>query len=415
MSIEVDDTTSGDERLDPADERGRIRSGVLFCLKVFVVAKVGLSVLALASVALLPDATRIPGAAELQIPGPVGVPGWAAQATTAGWHNMFTAWERFDALWFLRIADEGYRIGDGSAAFFPGWPLLIRGGSVVLGGHPFAAATLLGNLAAFGAMVVLYFLTVSERGERQARDAVILLAVFPTAFFLFAPYSEAPFLLFTLLAFWGARREKWWIAGLAGAAAALTRNVGLLLVPALVVEALIRRREDGGRLAPRLLGAVGPAAGTLAVLAYWASVTGDWLEPIHVQTTWQREGAFAGATLVEGTREAFGWIGVFPGGYHLMDWLLVVPVLGAAVWGAFILRPAYSVYVWASMLVPLSYAFEPRPLMSLPRFTLVLFPLLWVGTDLIERRRVPKTALVAGSAATLGALTLLFTNWYYIF
>ena len=49
----------------------------------------------------------------------VGVPGWPAPSFEQGWHNAFAAWERFDALWFLRIAEGGYRLRDGSAAFFP--------------------------------------------------------------------------------------------------------------------------------------------------------------------------------------------------------------------------------------------------------------------------------------------------------
>ena len=60
---------------------------------------------------------------------------------------MVTAWERFDALWFLRIATDGYRLHDGSAAFFPGFPLAIRFLSPVLGGHPLAAGFLISNLA----------------------------------------------------------------------------------------------------------------------------------------------------------------------------------------------------------------------------------------------------------------------------
>ncbi len=135
-----------------AAELGRIREGIAYCLKVFIAVRIGLFVLVLVSVALLPSAAEIPDAAALSIPGPVGVPGWAAHPITRGWHNVFTAWERFDALWFLRIADAGYRTSDGSAAFFPGYPLAIRALSFVLGGRPFAAAMLVSNAAIFGAM-----------------------------------------------------------------------------------------------------------------------------------------------------------------------------------------------------------------------------------------------------------------------
>ena len=127
---------------DPNDaERQRIRRGVAYCLKVFIGVRIGLFVLVLVSVALLPSAAKIPDAAALSIPGPVGVPGWPAHPITHGWHNLFTAWERFDALWFLRIADAGYRTSDGSAAFFPGYSLVIRAASVALGGRPTGTAS----------------------------------------------------------------------------------------------------------------------------------------------------------------------------------------------------------------------------------------------------------------------------------
>ena len=45
---------------------------------------------------------------------------------TAGWHNLWDATVRQDALWFLRIASEGYVSHDGSAAFFPLYPFAIR-------------------------------------------------------------------------------------------------------------------------------------------------------------------------------------------------------------------------------------------------------------------------------------------------
>jgi Mannosyltransferase (PIG-V) len=396
-------------------EARRIREGIVYCLKAFVTVRIGLFVLVLASVALLPSAVKIPNAAALQIPGPVGVPGWPAHATTPGWHNLFTAWERFDALWFLRIADAGYRVGDGSAAFFPGYPIVIRAVSFVIGGHPFAASLLVSNAALFAAICVLYFLTTSELSERVARTTVLFLVIFPTSFFLFAPYSESLFLLLSVTSFWAARRRRWGVAAAAGIVAALTRNVGLLIAPALLVEALQQRGEDRRPLLPTLAAACAPALGTLGYLAYWGNRTGDWFTPITVQQTWQRSPQFPATTLWDGTLEAFRWIGFYPGGYHLVDWLIVVPILLAAAYAAARLRPTFSAYLWLNLLIPLSYVFHARPLMSLPRFALVIFPAIWAMADVTERGWLPRTAVVGISAAGLGMLAMLFANWYYIF
>ena len=346
---------------------------------------------------------------------PVGVPGWAAHPVTPGWQNLFTAWERFDALWFLRIADSGYRLGDGSAAFFPLYPLTIRAVSVLLLGRPFAASVLVSNAAFLGALVMTYLLTVLELDERRARTTVVLLAFFPTSYFFLMPYSESLFLLLTVSAFWGARRGRWFLAGTCGALAALTRSVGIVLAPALAFEALHRRTEGRGRAWPGLAAAAATGLGTLAYLGWWRARTGDLLAPFSKQENWQREFSWPWISLWNGTRSAFRLIGTANGGYWLVDWLIVVPVLALSVYAITRYRPSYAVYLAGSLLIPLTFVFEDRPLMSMPRFVLCLFPAFWAAAELAERFHVPRWGLAAAGAAGLGVLSVLTVNWYYIF
>ena len=382
----------------------RVREGLLYCLKVFLAVRVGLLVLALLGVGLIP-------ALE-----PASVPGWAAHpATDPGWHNLFTAWERFDGLWFLRIAADGYRVSDGSAAFFPLYPIAIRIVSWGIGGHAFAAALVVSNLSFLVAMCVLYFLTASELSEGAARRTILYLAIFPTSFFFFAPYSESLFLLLAVSSLWAARRGRWGLAGALGALAALTRSVGLVLLPALAVEAVHQRKVDCEPLMPRLLASSLVGVGTLAYLAYWGLRTGDLLAPIHQQANWERVAAGPWGSLIEGTKMAFRYPGQYPGAYWLLDWLIVVAVLAAAIFALVRFRPGYTVYLWAGLVLPLSFVFPGRPLMSLPRFVLPLFPVFWAMAVAVERGRIPHEALVAVGSAGLGLLTVLYVNWYYIF
>ena len=401
--MKIEDRSASTELRAGVSERDRILRGLRYCGGVFLVLRIGLTLLALAGVALLPSLE------------PVDVPGWPAHPTTPGWHNLVTSWERFDGLWFLRIATAGYVNGDGSAAFFPLYPLTIRAVSPLLGGHPLAAAFLVSNAAALGAMVVLYFLTASEFDESVARRAVLYLAVFPTSFFLLAPYSESLFLLLVLVTLWAARRSRWWLAGAAAALAAATRNLGVLLILPLAVEAIHQARERRRSPVLPLVASAGALVGLAAYLWYWAAVHGDALAPLHQQATWLREFSFPWVSLVRATDVAFTFIGVYPGGYHLMDWLLVTPALVAAGWVAIRTRPLYGVYTWASLVAPLSFIFEPRPYMSLPRFLLPLFPILWAGAVWAGRRRGVHEALMAASAGILGLLTVLFVNWYFVF
>ncbi len=404
MRAETAPAVGVEVRADRARDRERIRRGVVYCLGVFAAVRVALTLVAALGTALLPHLD------------PVGVPGWPAPEPTAGVHNFVTAWERFDALWFLRIADGGYVDGDGSAAFFPLYPLLIRGLSPVLGGHPLAAALLISNAAFLGALITLYLLTAPEWGERVARRSVLYLAVFPTALFFLAPYSESPFLFLALLSFWAARRGRWEVAGVAGALAAATRSIGIVLAAALLVEGIHQWREGRpGSPARPAVWALMVGSGTGLYLAYWGVVSGDWLAPFHQQAGWQREFELPWATLWAGTREAFRWIGQYPGGYHLLDWLLVIPALVAAGWVALRARPGYTVYTWGALLVPLSYVFADRPFMSLPRFLLVAFPLVWAAAVWAERRRGVHEALLGLSAMGLGVMLVLFANWYFVF
>jgi Mannosyltransferase (PIG-V) len=388
---------------DPSDtsDDPRLRDGLLPCAITFLAVRIGLIVLAALATGLFPARDA------------VSVPGWIAPALGHGWHDVFSAFERQDALWFLRIADTGYALRDGSAAFFPLYPLLVRATSWLVGGHLLFAATLVSNVAFFGSLLVLYDLTVREFSRDVARRTIVYISIFPTAFFFFAPYSESLFLLLSLIAFREARRDRWWGAAGAGALAALTRSLGVVLAPALLVMAL-ERRGDGGILWARLLAGAAVLLGPLAYLGWWGVSHGDALQPIHAQENWQREGAFPLTTLWSGLKLALG-VGVPDPNYWLIDFLVVAVVIVAVLAGLRRLPLPYLTYALGSLLIPLSYPFEPRPLLSMPRFVAVIFPAYWVLADAAERRTLPHTAIVATFAGGLTLLAVLFMNWWHIF
>jgi hypothetical protein len=401
------------------EERGGLRDGLLYCVKVFVGTRLALAVIGLIGVALLPDFSQVSEGVRGQlpiVPTSVSVPGWPAHPVTPGWHNLFTAWERLDALWFLRIATQGYAKTDASAAFFPLYPALIAALSFVFGRHPFAASLVISNAAFLGALMVLFVLTRTEFSDEAGRKAVFYAAVFPTAFFFLAPYSESLFLLLALMSFWSARRRRWALAGATGALAALTRNIGVLLVAALVVEAVHQWMERGRDRVPvkEVLWSLLPGVGLGAYLLYWQTFSGDWLAPLHQQANWQRELANPLVTLGRGTDDAFRFLGIYPGGYHTLDWLIAVPVLGAGIYAAFRMRPTYGVYAVATLLVPLASMFAARPLIAYSRYALPVFPIYWAFARWTKGRRVAHELLVAASAAFLGLMALLFVNWYYV-
>ncbi|MGI8749889.1 MAG: hypothetical protein ACR2J6_04955, partial [Thermoleophilaceae bacterium] len=61
----------------------------------------------------------------------------------------------------------------------------------------------------------------------------------------------------------------------------------------------------------------------------------------------------------------------------------------------------------------LSYPVTPQPLMSLPRFLVVLFPIfMWLGAVCSERGSTERVA--AAFALGLGLFTTQYASWYFI-
>jgi len=122
-------------------------------------------------------------------------------------------------------------------AFFPFYPWMVHLFAIpfsLLGLNAIATATLAGvivsALGALAGMLALYDLTSETLGEQGAMRAVFYLLIFPTGFFLVQVYTEGLFvgLAFACLAM--LKRKHMVYAALFGAAATLTRAVGVALV-----------------------------------------------------------------------------------------------------------------------------------------------------------------------------------------
>jgi Mannosyltransferase (PIG-V) len=338
---------------------------------------------------------------------------------------------RWDAAWYLRIAESGYGGSDVRAAFFPLYPLLVRVAATPLGASPGAllAAAYAVSLAAFlGALVLLHRLVSLELGRPLAQPALLLLAVFPAAVFFGAPYSESVFLLLAVGAFYAARTGRWAWAGAAAAGAAATRSAGVpLLLPLAMLwwSARPRRLRDAGWL---LLAPLGAAA----YAGFLGLAEGDAWRFLDVQDAWSREltvplaGAWDGlGAAIDGARQLLSGqteVAYFekaagdPYRVAAINLMLFGSLAFALVACAGCLRrlpTAYGAWVAASLVLPLTFPVKPQPLMSLPRFLAVLFPIfMWLALWSEERRATTRVAAV--SALGLGLFTAQFASWHWI-
>lgn len=316
------------------------------------------------------------------------LPGGYVPPETSGFGDIIIGnWLRADALWYLKIADQGY--GDfGTYAFFPLFPIAARLlGPLVGGTH--IAALILANAACLAGLSLLYSVFDRLFDSAWARAGIMGLALFPTAFFLTAPYAEALLLLFGAVALLAGANRRWALASIFGALAALTRPFGFLIF--LPLAALGRR--DLRKAWPTV------AAPIVAYLgwALWVGIdSGDLLHIFRVQSIWQRELQLPPLTVVAALGQLVAVWGSSLGPYYLLDVLALFAgfALIGAIWIASRsdkLRPtakSLAVYGSAILIVPLSVPFPPRPLLSIPRFALALFPLF------ASYRLLPRLALV---------------------
>jgi hypothetical protein len=382
----------------------RLRDGLRPCLVVFLAARIGLSLMSVVAVGVIEPFP------------PVNVPGRAGPAATPGWHNAIDGTERQDAVWYLRLADDGWSGDDASAAFFPLYPLTVRAVAWVLPGDTLLAALLVSNLAFLGALLALFALTADAFGVRVARRAIVVAAIFPTAFFFLAPYTESLFLFLSILAFRAARHDRWSRVAVWGALAALTRSVGLLLIPALLVEAFASRRGRGVNhrgvraVTARVAGAAAIALGPLSWFAWWGLAHGNWLAPLDAQRRWGRVLQPPWVSLARAIDFAWSYRS-----YWLLDLVIVaIAVVGLAL-AIPALRASEITYGALSVLVPLVDPFWDRPLLSAPRFVAVVFPALWGLSGVGLGRRLPRALVTSVLAAGWAICVVLFVNWRHLF
>lgn len=405
-----------------------------------LVLRVGAAVVAFAAGGLLPGLSPV----DVDAVRGAGFSGWSARsAAEQGVGLLGAGLERFDALWYLAIARDGYPSGTATvphaAAFFPGMPLAVGLLGRLAGGAYLAAANVIALAATVVALAGLHRLAEASGCDGDtARRATLLLAVFPTSFFLVAPYSEALFLAASVWALIAARRRRWWLAVAAGVVAGLTRNVGVLLVVPLAVEVWAARRGDtdaeraeagraeatgpgtGARTGPAgpaaaaLLAVASAPLGAALYLAYGWVTWGSPAAPLRSQAGWQREFTWPWDTLADAVRFGTASPGQFATGYHTLDLLVVLPVLVAALWLVRRGPRSLAAYTVLHVVVWLLYPFPSRPLMSVPRFALAAVP-VFLAFAAWTRGRGAETAWLAVSSALLGLHLALFVGWYYVF
>jgi hypothetical protein len=351
---------------------------------------------------------------------------WSVDGRLPG---LLDPWHRWDAPHYTDIAIWGYMAHDPGTlsysgyrqdfpgdldlyiVFFPLFPWLTAAVNGVIGA-PVAAAFVVSTVASLFVAPMLYRLVRADLGATVARWSAGLLLVFPTAYFLHIGYTESLFLALSFASLWLARTNRWWAAGALGALAALTRANGLVLIPALAVEAWLqwrvrRRLELGPALA---IGAV--VIGFVVYLGVNLAVYGDPFAFSEIQRShwfkdlsppWEGVGGMIGWTDNADADNAFmlGWMELLFTGIGL------TATVATALW----LRPTWAAWMVGNWLLIVSTGF----VMSVPRYSLVLFGIVVWGALIAERWRWAGWVLAAASATAMAYFAWRFAAGQWAF
>jgi hypothetical protein len=78
-------------------------------------------------------------------------------------------------------------------------------------------------------------------------------------------------------------------------------------------------------------------------------------------------------------------------------------------------RGGYLAYAAASLTLPLLAPYPDRPLLSMPRFVIVIFPVAWGYALAVRSGRLPDALVTGVFAAGYGVMATLFVAWQYVF
>lgn len=319
-------------------------------------------------------------------------------------------WAVQDGSFYLSIAQNGYT-ASWQTAFWPLFPLLGHIFGPVFGGDYALSLLAVSNVAFLGALVALRQLTERELGPEAAFRATLYLAIFPSALYTFAPYTESLFLCLAIISFALIRDHRWWLAGLVGGLAALTRSSGVLLLAPFAVELFLAWRASKARWHAALGSLLIPAGIAVYSLyltfrfhdpvAFSHSTNADWRR--NITLPWQIPGQ-----LISGLGQLGGSSQIAAIHFILnLGITLVFVAIAVVIWR--MLPASYTAYSLAVFLYILSFTATTTKLAVTgnARYMLFIFPAFMVLGAWGQRRWL-HYALLIGMLPLLTLFTAHF-------
>lgn len=329
----------------------------------------------------------------------------------------FFSWANFDGEHYLSIATFGYK--HLQQAFFPIYPLIISLLTKPFSYDLFSAipfgilsGILISNISFLFSLIYLGELLRIDFPKNIVFLTLMVLVFFPTSFYFSAVYSESLFFLFIILSFYNARKKKWLIATFFGILASATRFFGVLLLPALFIEAL-QQKTNFSKAGWILL----IPAGLLSYMVYLYLTIGDPLAFYNLQTVvgeQHQRGIILLPQVYFRYIKMVSTVNIYTPIYQtiILEFILGIVFLILPIYGYLKkIRLSYLFYALLGFLIPtIQGSFS-----SVPRYVIVLFPSFIVLALLISRLpKLLKRIFFLISASLLLIETALFLRGYWV-
>ena len=333
------------------------------------------------------------------------------------------AWHHWDTGFYMVIARYGYQKA-AQTAFFPLYGLLERA-LLPITHNPLVAGLIISDIAGFFLLIVLYQLVREDVNEERANRTVLYLSLFPTAFFLAAGYNEALFLCLALLSFYNMRHGQWWLAGLFGFFASLTRSAGIFLLVPFCYEYIYQHEFRVRRIRFDVIsgGLIAAGLGLYALYCYYKFH--DFLAFSHAQTQWNHHlelpwyGIIASFTAISQSGGLIGFqsirnlLDLVP---DLMMFVLIVLIF-VGPWR--LPRSMWSYGIYAAVVYLFLQLFPVGgtglfPLQSVGRYLIELFPAFIVLAAFGKSRMFHMNYLVISGALLFFLLTQFLTGHWVL-
>ncbi len=325
----------------------------------------------------------------------------------------------FDGVHYLRIAQDGY-LAQYSQAFFPLFPVLIRFLSLLFHRVPnldtniytdpsfFYSGIILTNIFFLGSLFVFYKLLMLDFKKDISFLSIILLLVFPTAFFFVSIYTESLFLLLVLSSIYLIRKGHFFWAAILIALATATRITGIFLIPLYIIEAIKFKSK---------LSYVWALITPVGVLSYMYYLKETFGNPLYFLTSQPVFGAGrTGGEIILLPQVIYRYLKIF-----ITTNILTLQFFNAFLEFVFTLLPLFLLIVmfkkmrfsyWIFSISTLLLGTLTGTLSSMPRY--VLIPWVFILPYLITQFRKYTKPVILVSAVLEVILLMLFIRGYWI-